>query len=178
MKYRVKTVSTKCLSCGITLSNCTRTLVCLLPRAMRAMVPKHGAMKGVQYLSISASGRSRLIRRPTFIQLGGQTVFTARTMSMPSGASDSLYWLLPGKRIFGYCTVKVSSLHFAPRPTNVAQSRSIMVAMPPRYGYAGPSRVIFFIVGNTLRGRFSESPRSLARRDCSLAAEPANRRRR
>ena len=45
-----------------------------------AMVPKQGAMKGVQYFISTKSGRSRHIRRPIRTQLKGLTVLMHRQM--------------------------------------------------------------------------------------------------
>ncbi len=79
------------------------------------MVPKQGAMKGVQYFSRMKSGRSRRSRRPTRHQFRGDTVLTLRHIRRSSGAGVVTVWLLPGKSSDGYWSVKVSMRTSSPR---------------------------------------------------------------
>jgi len=99
---------------------------------MRAMVPKQGAMKGVQYFISTKSGRSRRMRRPTRSQLKGLTVLTHRQMSRSAGGGVSTVWLLPGKSSEGYCSVKVLISTSLPRSRNVRAMISMIEANPPR----------------------------------------------
>lgn len=78
-----------------------------LPRAMRAMVPKHGAINGVQYFISTISGLALRSSMPTLNHDMGFTVDTLRLMRMSVGAGLSTVWLLPGKRKEGYCSVNV-----------------------------------------------------------------------
>ncbi len=96
------------------------------------MVPKHGAMKGVQYFNRTKSGRSRRSCRPTRHQLKGLTVLTHRTMDKSPGGGVSTVWLLPGKSREGYCRVKVRTDTSSPRRRNVRAMVSMMEANPPR----------------------------------------------
>lgn len=66
----------------VDLTKDTRRTVLL---AKRAIVPKQGAIKGVQYFISTKSGFSRAIHRPTAIQLNGFIVFTHRTMYRSGG---------------------------------------------------------------------------------------------
>ena len=161
MKYEVQGRSIRWCSCGITLSSWTIVLVCLLRRAMREMVPKQGPMNGVQYFMSSMSGRSRRMRSPMRIQLKGLTVFTHRSILRFSGAGESVYWLLPGNRNEGYCTVKVLMSASQPRDLKVRARISMMEAMPPRYGCAGPRIVIFFKLCMAVISLFAETVASV-----------------
>ena len=122
----------KWCSCGSTLSIWQITFVCPLPRARRAIVPKQGAMKGVQYFMSTKSGRSRRMRRPTRSQLKGLTVLTQRTICRSSGGGVVRVWLCPGKSSAGYCSVKVRMSTSAPRRWNVRAMISMIEASPPR----------------------------------------------
>ena len=92
----MKGLSVRGSSCGSTLSIWHSTFVWPLPRAMRAMVPKQGAMKGVQYFISTKSGRSRRIRRPTRTQFSGFIVLTQRQMRRSAGGGVATVWLSPG----------------------------------------------------------------------------------
>ena len=76
-------------------------------RAMRATVPKQGAINGVQYFISTISGRSRFSRRPRRTQFTGLTVFITRSICKSAGGGVATNWLLPGKSNEGYCTEKV-----------------------------------------------------------------------
>ena len=99
---------------------------------MRAIVPKQGAMKGVQYFSSTKSGRSRRIRRPMRSQLNGSVVLTQRRISRSGGGGAVTVWLLPGKSNAGYCTVKVLISTLFARCWNVRAIISMIEARPPR----------------------------------------------
>ncbi len=96
------------------------------------MVPKQGAMKGVQYFSSTKSGRSRRICRPTRHQLNGLTVWTQREMCRSAGGGVVTVWLFPGKSSDGYCSVKVRIRTSSPRRRNVRAMISMIEARPPR----------------------------------------------
>ena len=114
---------------------------------MRAIVPKQGAMKGVQYFISTMSGRRRAIRRPTRSQLSGHTVFTLLRIDRSSGAGVATVWLLPGNSSRGYCTVNVSIQTSCPCRMNVRAMVSMIEARPPRKGCAGPTMQIFISPG-------------------------------
>jgi len=71
------------------------------------MVPKHGAINGIQYLIIKISGACFFICLPTLIQLSGFTEFTVRSIFKFAGAGEVEYCVLPGNKILGYCKVNV-----------------------------------------------------------------------
>jgi len=66
------------------------------------IVPRHGPIKGSQYLTITISGSIFFISFPTEIQFNGFTEFIFILIGMPSGAGSEEYWVLPGKRNEGY----------------------------------------------------------------------------
>jgi len=99
---------------------------------MRAMVPKQGAMKGVQYFISTKSGRSRRIRRPTRTQFSGFIVLTQRQMRRSAGGGVATVWLSPGNSSEGYCSVKVLMSTSSPRRWNVRAMISMIEASPPR----------------------------------------------
>ena len=82
-------------------------LVCPLLLAIRAMAPRAGASRGIQYRMITRSGFVRLSRSPVLNQLKGFIELIARVMVTPSGAYPSSYCVLPGKRKEGYCILNV-----------------------------------------------------------------------
>ena len=75
---------------------------------MRAMVPRHGAMYGIQNFMMTMSGFILRTFFPTRSQLKGLQELTERTMCRSVGAGLSEYCVLPGKRKLGYWSVKVS----------------------------------------------------------------------
>ena len=100
-------------------------------------------MKGVQYFISTKSGRSRPSCRPTRHQFSGFIVWTHRVMCRSAGAGVVTVWLFPGKSSDGYCNVKVRMSTSFPRRWNVRARISRIDARPPRYGWAGPTIVIF-----------------------------------
>ena len=96
------------------------------------MVPKQGAMKGVQYFISTKSGRSRRIRQPTRSQFRGFIVLTHRQMRRSAGGGVSTVWLSPGNSSEGYCSVKVLISTSLPRRWKVRAMISMIDAKPPR----------------------------------------------
>jgi hypothetical protein len=74
---------------------------------IRAMLPKHGAMKGSQYFIITMSGFSLFSFRPTFIQDNGFIELTERSILKSYDAFSSQNCVFPGKRNDGYCNENV-----------------------------------------------------------------------
>jgi len=78
------------------------TFVCLFFFAILAVEPKHGDIKGCQYLINKISGLFFLIIRPVFIQLNGLIELRTLVILIFSGGGFSVYWVFPGNKNPGY----------------------------------------------------------------------------
>ena len=83
------------------------TLVCPFFLIILQMVPRQGAMKGIQNLTMTRSGLSFLISLPTLNQFTGLIELTLALMEMILGSRFGRILCFPGKRIEGYCRLKV-----------------------------------------------------------------------
>lgn len=104
----------------------------------RAKVPKHGAKNGIQYLKMIRSGAILTYFSPTRYQFKGFTLLSATSILKSAGEGSEVYWVSPGKRNCGYCSVKVNRVTRASFENSRAK-RSLYVASPPRNGCAGPT---------------------------------------
>ena len=117
--YRVNRMSPGRCSCGMTLSQMNRTLVCPLVRAIARDGAETGSEEREPVLEDDQVRRSRRIRRPTAIQLNGLTEsMTCGAGAACPSASPVSSCVLPGKRNAGYCRLKVD----APRRRGVLPS--------------------------------------------------------
>ena len=72
------------------------------------MLPKQGAINGVQYFISTMSGCALRSSLPTLNHEIGFIVETLRRILRSVGGGVATVWLLPGNRNEGYCSVKVS----------------------------------------------------------------------
>ena len=108
-KYFVSGVSKNLGSCGTTLSSMEMTLQCFF--ILRVMYPSDGAKNDIQYLTISTSGFQSLMARYVLIYEKGLTVSSREVLSTGTASSSSVTnCVLPGKRISGYCRLKLNAL--------------------------------------------------------------------
>jgi hypothetical protein len=77
-------------------------LVCLFLLMILQIVPKHGAMKGIQNFTMTRSGFSFRISFPTLSQLSGLIELTFIFIGISAGAGSDEYCVFPGKRKPGY----------------------------------------------------------------------------
>ncbi len=66
------------------------------------MVPKHGPIKGSQYLTTMISGFKFLSSLPTFSQLNGLMELIQTFIFRSAGGSSVEYCVVPGNKILGY----------------------------------------------------------------------------
>ena len=78
-------------------------LVFIFLRIILAMVPKHGAINGIQYLIMTKSGFSLTILLATLSQFKGLMELMTACISKFFGAGSVEYCELPGNSKEGYC---------------------------------------------------------------------------
>ena len=108
-------------------------------RHKRAIVPKHGAIRGIQNLMTTRSIFALRIFRTVENHEKGLMLFIVRVMDRSSGLGESEYCVFPGKRKSGYCIVKVNISTSCPSSINCLAKRSLKAANPPLYGHDVPT---------------------------------------
>src|SRR5665647_3415584 len=101
-KYFVKTLSPGRFSCGKILSAIHIIFVCSFFFTLLKIVPRHGPIKGNQYLTTIISGCIFFISFKTANQLRGFTEFIFTLIGIFLGAGSVEYCVVPGKRKDGY----------------------------------------------------------------------------
>jgi hypothetical protein len=74
---------------------------------IRHIVPKQGAIKGIQYFTITRSGLALLISLPTEYQFSGFIELILTLTGIPSGGGPAESCVFPGNKKEGYCRLKV-----------------------------------------------------------------------
>ena len=95
------------------------------------MVPKHGAISGIQNLMTSTSILALRIARAVLNQEKGLMLLMVREIERSSGLGASEYWVFPGNRKLGYCIEKVRIFTSCPSAINCRAKRSLNAANPP-----------------------------------------------
>jgi len=109
------------------------------------MLPRAGAINGIQYMMMHKSGCAFKMYCPVFHQLNGFTEFISGVISKPFGASPSVNCVFPGKKNAGYCRVYDTISTKCPFWESEEASASEKFAIPPLKGKAGAAIITFTI---------------------------------